>query len=260
MSRVKVYVGRTKREISDYVAGMIASFIKNKPDIVLALPTGESWLLVYRGLVRMHREQGLDFSQVRTFNLDEYLGLPPDHQQSYRYFMWRHLFRHVNIKPENAHLPDGLANDPFAFCRWYEEEIKRCGGIDLLLLGIGRNGHIGFVEPGEILPVWTIVVKLSETTIKDNARFFRSIDEVPKYALTMGIGTILAARSILLLANGENKAEAIAKAIEGPVTTQVPASLLQLHHDVTFVVETAAASQLHRRYPAVPIQKRPQAA
>ena len=170
--------------------------------------------------------------------------------------MWQHFFRHINIKQENALVPDGLPRDPFAFCQWYEEEIQRVGGIDLLLLGIGRNGHVGFVEPSIELFLRTTLARLSETTVKDNVRFFRHIDEVPKYALTMGIGTIMAARSILLLANGENKAEAIAKAIEGPVTTQVPASLLQLHHDVTFVVETAAASQLKCRYPAVPTQKR----
>lgn len=258
--KMEAYVVRTKREMSRFAALMIASFIRRKPDAVLGLATGSTPIGVYRELVRMHREEGLDFSQVRTFNLDEYLGLPKDHRQSYHYFMWRHLFRHINIKPENAYVPDGLPRDPFAFCQWYEEEIERCGGIDFLLLGIGRNGHVGFVEPDEVLIVRTSIAKLSESTVRDNARPFRSIDEVPKYAITMGIGTILSGRSILLLANGENKAEAIAKAIEGPITTYVPASLLQLHHDVTFVIETAAASQLQSRYPAVPIQKRPQAA
>lgn len=257
---MQVYLTRSKQEMSRFAALRVASIVRLKSGAVLGLATGSTPIGVYRELARMHQQEGLDFSQVRTFNLDEYLGLPADHRQSYHYFMWRHLFRHINIKPENTHVPDGLPRDLLAFCQWYEEEIERAGGIDLLLLGIGRNGHVGFVEPNEVLMVRTSVAKLSETTVKDNARFCRHIDEVPKYALTMGIGTILAARSILLLASGENKADAIAKAIEGPITTQVPASLLKLHHDVTFVIETAAASQLQRRYPAVPIQKRPQAA
>lgn len=257
---MKVYEAQRRSELDLYAARTIAALVRLKPGAVIGAATGGTWIKPLHELVRMHREEGLDFSQVRTFNLDEYFGLPPGHRQSYHFYMWKHFFRHVNLKPENTHLPDGLAKDPLAFCQWYEEEIERVGGIDLLLAGIGRNGHLGFVEPSEELFLRTSLKGLSETTVKDNARFFHSIDEVPKYALTMGIGTILAARSILLLANGESKAEAIAKAIEGPVTTQVPASLLQLHHDVTFVVETAAASQLKRRYPAVPIQKRPQAA
>ena len=248
---MKVYTVRTKREMNPVAALTIASLVRRKPDAVLGLATGSTPIGVYRELVRMHREEGLDFSQVKTFNLDEYLGLPKDHRQSYRHFMWRHLFRHINIKPENTHVPKGLPQDPFSFCQWYEEEIERAGGIDLLLLGIGRNGHVGFVEPDEILIVRTSIVRLSEITIKDNARFFRHIDEVPKYAITMGIGTILSGRSILLLANGENKAEAIAKAIEGPVTTQVPASLLQLHHDMTFVIDEGAAGKLRLHYPSV---------
>ncbi|RLI23840.1 glucosamine-6-phosphate deaminase, partial [Candidatus Bathyarchaeota archaeon] len=191
-----------------------------------------------------HREEGLSFSRVTTFNLDEYVGLPPDHPQSYHYYMFHNLFDHVDVRRENVHIPDGMAENLDEECRRYEEAIKEAGGIDLQLLGIGRNGHIGFNEPGSPFDSRTRVVKLSEQTRKDNARFFNSIDEVPTHAITMGIGTIMEARRIILIASGEAKAEAIAKAVKGPKTVDVPASALQDHPDCLFIIDKEAASLL----------------
>jgi len=200
----------------------------------------------------MHKEEKLDFSNVTTFNLDEYVALPPTHDQSYRYFMNDNLFNHINIDKKKTHVPDGMAKDIPAFCKWYEEQILKAGGIDVQLLGIGGNGHIAFNEPGSSLGSRTRVKTLDEKTIKDNARFFKTIDEVPKYAITMGIGTIMEARSLILLANKENKADAILKTVEGPITAMVPATIVQLHPKATIITDKAASSKLTREYAEEP--------
>jgi glucosamine-6-phosphate deaminase len=229
---------------------IVADLVNTKPDAVLGFPTGSTPLPLYGELARMHRQEGLDFSQVTTFNLDEYVGLSPDHEQSYSYFMWHHLFQHINIPPQAVHIPSGTTTNHEAYCRWYEDEIQRAGGIDLQVLGIGRDGHIAFNEPGSSLGSRTRLKTLTDQTIRDNARFFQNEEEVPRYAITMGVGTILEARHCLLLGTGENKAEPVAKAIEGPVTSMVTASALQLHPQVTVIIDEAAASklELHEYY------------
>lgn len=254
---MEVVVKETYEEMSKLAAQIIADFVRKKPRCVLGLATGSTPVGTYKELIRMHKEEGLDFSQVVTFNLDEYVGLPPTHPESYRYFMDENLFNHINIRKENTFVPDGMAKDLPAFCKWYEEKIKEMGGIDIQLLGIGANGHIAFNEPGSSLGSRTRVKTLTEQTRKDNARFFdNNIDLVPKYAITMGIGTILEARKIILLANKENKADAVAKAVEGPITAQCPASALQLHPNVIIIVDKAAASKLKGNYPNTPAELR----
>lgn len=228
-------------------AAIVAQLVRQKPHCVLGLATGGSPLGVYRELIRMHREEGLDFRHVTTFNLDEYVGLEPTHPQSYRFFMQRHLFDHINIDPSRIHVPDGRALDFAKFCVQYEERIREAGGIDLQLLGLGRDGHIAFNEPGSSLGSRTRLKTLTRETIRDNARFFGSEEKVPRLAVTMGVGTILEARRCLLIAFGEAKAEAVRRTIEGPVTSQVTASALQLHRDVIVVLDEAAASGLERR-------------
>ena len=238
--------------MSKLAGAMIAEVVRKKPRCVLGFATGSTPLGTYKELIRLHKEEGLDFSQVLTFNLDEYVGLPPTHDQSYMYFMCKNLFDHINIKPSNVHVPSGIAGDIDAYCQWYEEEIKNVGGIDLQLLGIGANGHIGFNEPGSSLGSLTRVKTLDEKTIKDNSRFFERLEDVPRYAITMGIGTIMNARELLLLANGENKADVIAKTVEGPITAMIPASVVQLHKHVTIIADKAAAGKLSRKYPSEP--------
>jgi len=245
---MRVIVCKDSDEMSRVAAQIFAQRIREKPNIVLGLATGGTPGKMYRELVRMHKEEGLDFSSVVTFNLDEYLGLPGNHDQSYGRFMDTCLFNHINIRRENAHIPSGIAKDPVAECKAYEEAIKRTGGIDLQLLGIGTNGHIAFNEPGSPKDSRTRVVDLTQETIERNARFFERIEQVPTKALSMGIGTILEAREIVLLASGASKAAAIAKAIEGPVTEGVPASLLQTHENVTFVIDEEAAGDLTGTY------------
>ena len=228
-------------------AKIIADTVRAKPDCVLGLATGGTPLGTYRELIRLHREEGLDFSSVTTFNLDEYVGLGPTHPQSYRFFMERNLFDHINISPSRVHVPDGRALDFAQFCRRYEEHIRAAGGIDLQLLGIGTDGHIAFNEPGSSLGSRTRLKTLTSETIRDNARFFGSAEKVPRLAVTMGVGTILEAGRCLLIAFGAAKAEAIQKTIEGPVTSQVTASALQLHRDVTVILDEAVAAHLERR-------------
>ncbi|MBO3753877.1 MAG: glucosamine-6-phosphate deaminase [Candidatus Brockarchaeota archaeon] len=244
---MRVIITENYEEMSRRAAKIIAERIRRKPNSVLGLATGSTPLGTYKELIRMHREEGLDFSKVVTFNLDEYYGLAPTHPQSYHYFMFENLFNHININPRNVHIPDGLAKDIKAFCENYEEEIRRAGGIDLQLLGIGRDGHIAFNEPGASLMGRTTLVALAEETIKDNARFFKSEAEVPRLAITMGCGTIMEARNIILLANGEGKADAIAATVEGPITSQITASILQMHPYVIVIVDEAAASKLRRK-------------
>lgn len=244
---MRIVITRNYDEMSQKAAKIIAEQIRGKPKSVLGLPTGSTPLGTYKELIRMHKEENLDFSKVTTFNLDEYCGLGPDHPQSYHYFMFTSFFNHVNLDPKRIHIPDGLAKDFEVYCRKYEEEIKKAGGIDLQLLGIGRNGHVGFNEPGSSLAGRTRLAALSEETVKDNARFFQREEEVPRLVITMGCGTIMEARKILLLANGSDKSDAILAMIEGPVTSQVPASILQTHPDATVIIDEEAALKLRRK-------------
>jgi glucosamine-6-phosphate deaminase len=239
------------RPRADLAAESAAAFIgrelRRKPDLVLGLATGGTPLPLYRELIRRHRREGLDFGRATTFNLDEYIGLGPAHPASYRRFMRENLFDHVNLAPERTHLPDGLAADIEAHCREYEASIRACGGIDIQVLGIGADGHIGFNEPPSSLASRTRAVVLAAGTRRDNARFFDRPEDVPATAVTMGVGTILEAGVCLLLAFGEHKAAAVAAAIEGPVTAMNPASALQLHRDARFFLDEAAAAGLRLR-------------
>jgi glucosamine-6-phosphate deaminase len=234
--------------ISRQAAMLIASAVRKKPALTLGLATGGTMVGVYRHLVALHQRGSLDFSRVVTFNLDEYLGLPGTHLQSFHHFMRENLFARVNVDPGNVHIPDGtICCDYEEYCASYEDAIRKAGGIDLQLLGIGRNGHIGFNEPTSSIGSRTRLKVLSQETVDDNSKSFAPGEESPRCAITMGIGTILEARKILLLAAGESKSAAVAKSIEGPITSAVSASALQLHPDVTFIIDDAAASQLTQR-------------
>jgi glucosamine-6-phosphate deaminase len=228
-------------------AGFVRDIVRKKPNCVLGLATGSTPIGLYKELIRMSHEEGLDFSQVTTFNLDEYLGLGPAHDQSYRYFMEKNLFEKLKARPKTTHVPDGLAPDPDDYCERYEEMITQAGGIDLQVLGIGRDGHIGFNEPSSSLGSRTRLKTLTEETIQDNARFFASMDDVPRFAITMGVGTIFEARRCVLMASGLNKAKVVAQAVEGPVTAQVTASALQLHRDTIVILDEDAACELERK-------------
>ena len=234
----------TEADMGKEGAAIIADGMRMKPHFVLGLATGSTPVPVYKELIRLHKEEGLDFSTTLTFNLDEYIGLPPTHEQSYRCFMNTELFDSVNINKANTHVPDGLAEDIEGHCLTYEMMIEDVGGIDCQVLGIGRNGHIAFNEPGSSLASRTRALDLTQDTIDANSRFFDSIDEVPKRAITMGIGTILEAGSLLLFATGASKATAVKAALEGPVSVSCPASALQLHPDVTCIITEDAASGL----------------
>jgi glucosamine-6-phosphate deaminase len=229
---------------AELVARVIATELRAHPALVLGLATGRTMEGVYRRLVQMHKKERLDFSLCRTFNLDEYVGLPSTDKRSYRFYMNELLFDHVNIDKRNTHLPDGLAGDLEAESCQYEEKIKRVGGIDLQLLGIGAAGHIGFNEPLSALRSRTRVKALSPATVAQNADFFGGAENVPRRAITMGVGTILECRRCMLLASGEEKAGVIAKAVEGPITSMISATALQLHPRCTVVVDEPAASQL----------------
>ena len=235
------------QELSRKAANLIAAQITLKPDSVLGLATGSSPIGTYDRLVEMYQDGDLDFSQITTVNLDEYKGLPGSHEQSYRYFMNTNLFDHVNIDKNKTYVPNGLEEDSDKACADYNEIIRSVGGIDIQLLGIGGNGHIGFNEPGEAFEKETHCVDLTESTIKANARFFESMDEVPKQAYTMGIKSIIAAKKILLVATGSAKADALYKSLYGPITPNVPASILQLHQDVTVVADEDALSLIKEK-------------
>lgn len=238
MNIIKV---KNYKELSMQAAGIVAAQISRKKNTVLGLPTGQTPLGMYQELIKRFRKGEIDFSQVITFNLDEYYGLSPEHPQSYNYYMWQTFFNNINIKKENVFIPDGVTKDVQKECRYYESLIEKKGGIDLQFLGIGDNGHIGFNEPATALNSKTHLVNLSQATIEANSRFFNDIEDVPRKALTMGMGTIMKAKQIILLASGMKKAPAIAKTINGKVNTEVPASLLQLHRDVTIIVDKDAA-------------------
>ncbi len=231
-------------QVGSLAADEFEALIRSKPNCVLGLATGSSPLPLYRELIRRAQEGRIDFSKVRSANLDEYKGLSGDHPQSYRYFMQENLFDHIPILPENTMVPDGLTEDVEAMCAQYEANIDRWGGVDLQLLGIGHDGHIGFNEPDDHFPMLTHEVKLHEITRQANKRFFNSLEEVPTAAYTMGIGTVMAARKVLMIVTGKDKAEILKAAFFGPVTPQVPASILQLHPDCTVICDEAAASLL----------------
>lgn len=240
---MKVLVEKNYDEMSKKASEFIAKEVKNNPNTILGLATGSTPIGTYKELIRMHKEENLDFSNIKTFNLDEYVGLDGNHPNSYRYFMDEELFNHINIKKENTNVPDGKTEDLLGFCKDYDNRINEAGGVDLQILGIGSNGHIAFNEPAEELPSNTSIAKLTEETINANARFFDSIDEVPKVAISMGIGSILKAKKIILLANGKGKAEAIKKLLSSDkVSTRLPASFLHLHPDVTIIVDEDAYS------------------
>ncbi len=222
-------------EMSERAAMLIAAQVQLKPDAVLGLATGSSPVGTYQRLVAWYKAGKLDFSEIRSVNLDEYAGLKGTNPQSYRYFMEDNLFSHVNIVKENTYVPDGTAEDLLAECEWYDANIRKLGGIDLQLLGIGNNGHIGFNEPADCFIEGTHLVDLQESTIQANARFFDSPDEVPRQAVTMGIGSIMRAAKVLLIASGETKAKLIEQAFAGPVTPQIPATVLKLHPDCTII-------------------------
>lgn len=240
---MKIIIKESYEDLSKEAARVIKREMQKKPNLVLGLATGSTPIGLYKELIRRHKE-GLSFSQITTFNLDEYFGLDSSHSQSYHFYMQKNLFDHIDIKPKNIHIPDGTVKDVKRYCAEYEEIIKRVGGIDLQILGIGSNGHIGFNEPGSLFTSRTHLTKLTESTIKDNARFFEKKEDVPRFAITMGIQTILEAKEIILLASGQNKADAVAKSIEGQITSQVPASILQKHPNSIFILDKAAASQL----------------
>lgn len=237
---IRVIQTRNYEEMSRRAAAMVQAQILLKPDAVLGLPAGRTPIGTYEELIRMNREGMLDFSKVRTVNLDEYIGLGPEHIQSFRYFMDSSLFARINIDPANTYVPDGCAPDEALSCEEYDTLIRSLGGIDLQILGIGHNGHIGFNEPDEAFIAGTHIVELTEDTLRANASLFPDPEAMPKYAVTIGMGAIMHAKRILLIANGVGKAKALRAAIEGPVTPKVPASILQLHPDVTVICDADA--------------------
>ena len=243
---MEVIIQSSQEAASLLAAKMIAGLVRRKPSAVLGLATGSTPLGLYRELARMHREEGLDFQKVTTFNLDEYVGLAPGHPASYHHFMRENLFRHINVAPENTHIPDGLSCDIPATCEAYEASIRAAGGIDLQILGIGSDGHIGFNEPASSLASRTRIKTLTPRTRADNAPFFAQGEEVPHHVITMGIGTILETRQVLLLGFGLKKAEALAAAIEGPVSPMVPASALHFHPRAHVILDETAATRLER--------------
>lgn len=243
---MRVIIRKTYEEISAEAAKLVAARIQKKNNFVLGLATGSSPLGLYKELIEMNKKKLISFKNVKTFNLDEYYGLSGDHPQSYRYFMDVNLFNHIDIDKANTHVPDGTAKDWEKFCADYEKAIKEAGGIDLQVLGIGSDGHIAFNEPGSSLASRTRLIALDQQTIKDNSRFFENESQVPRFALSMGVGTILEAKEIILVANGKKKAKVIAQSIEGPVTSLISASALQLHPKVTFFLDEEAASELKR--------------
>ena len=241
---MKIYVSEDYKDMSRKAANIVSAHVILNPACVLGLATGSTPIGMYKQLIDWYNKGDLDFSQVKSVNLDEYVGLAPTHDQSYRYFMQTNLFDHVNIDPANTNVPNGLASDPEAECERYNQVIRSMGGIDVQVLGMGHNGHIGFNKPGHAFELETHVVNLTERTIEANARFFASKDEVPKRAITMGIKSIMQARQILVVVSGEDKAEIVKKAFYGPVVPEVPASILQMHPNVVLCGDKAALSKI----------------
>ena len=243
---MEVIILPTAEEASEVAARLVTRQVRGKPDSVLGLATGATPGRLYQLLSRMHHADGLDFSKVTTFNLDEYIGLDPGHPASYHRFMDENFFTHVNISRDCIHIPDGLARDVPLYTAAYEKAIRDAGGIDLQILGLGSDGHLGFNEPGSSLASRTRIKTLTERTRSDNARFFTDGQEVPHHVITMGLGTIMESRMCLLLAFGKGKSQAVAESIEGPVTASVPGSLLQFHPRVKVLLDAEAASALTR--------------
>lgn len=241
---MRIYQEADYAAMSRRAANLIAAEVIRKPNCVLGLATGSTPVGAYKQLAVWNQQGDLSFKEVQSVNLDEYKGLAPSHDQSYRYFMQTNLFDHIDIDIAKTHVPDGLAADADAECARYDELVRSLGYADLQLLGLGHNGHIGFNEPCDRFVKETHVVDLTQSTIDANARFFASADDVPRQALTMGIGCIMAARRVLLIASGEDKADAVYNAFCGPITPQCPASILQLHNDVVLVGDKAALSKL----------------
>ena len=241
---MRIYIGKDYEEMSRIAANVLSAQVTMKPDCVLGLATGSTPIGTYKVLIERCAKGDLDFSQVKSINLDEYVGLSGEHDQSYRYFMNNNLFNHINIDKANTNVPNGLAEDVDAECERYNNIINTLGPIDIQVLGMGHNGHIGFNEPDDHFPLETHKVDLAQSTIDANARFFASADEVPRQALTMGIKTIMQAKKVLVVVSGKDKAEIVKKAFTGPGTPQVPASILQMHSDVILVADEAAASLL----------------
>lgn len=238
---MRIVIAKDYEDMSARAARIVAGQIYLKPNSVLGMATGGTPLAMYKELIRVHQEVGLDFSEVVSFNLDEYIGLPITDEQSYYYYMYQNFFNHVNVRRQNIYIPDGMVKDIDLECQKYDAKIQKKGGIDLQILGIGNNGHIGFNEPDIKFEATTHSVKLDDETINANARFFATNEEVPRFAISMGIKTIMHAKKIILLASGESKAEVIYKALFEGITPEVPASILQLHQDVTVIVEDNAA-------------------
>ena len=232
------------QQASQVAARIVGRLVKEKPHAVIGFATGNTPLQLYKNMVRMHREEGLDFSSVTTFNLDEYVGVPPVHPSSFHSYMWAHLFSQLNIPNTRIHIPDGLAADIPAVCRNYEQAIKSAGGIDIQIMGIGTNGHLGFNEPTSSLYSRTRIKTLTEETRLNNSAAFGGQDNVPLHVITMGLGTILESRACLLMAFGKKKARAIALTVEGPLTSMVPGTVLQLHPRAVVVLDKDAASEL----------------
>ena len=240
---MRLYRAKDYNDLSRKAANIISAQVIMKPDCVLGLATGSSPLGTYRQLIEWYKKGDLDFSEVKSVNLDEYKGLPKDNDQSYYYFMHQNFFKDININPENTHVPNGMEPDSEKECSRYNQVISDLGGIDLQLLGLGHNGHIGFNEPDTAFAKMTHCVDLAPSTIEANKRFFASADDVPRQAYTMGIKTIMQARKILLIVSGEDKAQILYDVLNGPITPHVPASILQLHSDVTVVADEAALSK-----------------
>ncbi len=241
---MKIFKEKNYKTMSERAARIIAAKVISKPDCVLGLATGSTPEGLYASLVEKFEEGKIDFSEVKSVNLDEYKGLTKDNDQSYYYFMNKNLFKHVNIKPDNTKLPDGTLEDSEKACKEYDEVMKSMGKIDIQLLGLGHNGHIGFNEPADAFSVGTNCVELQTSTIEANKRFFAREEDVPRFAYTMGIGSIMAAEQILLVVSGEEKADILKQALCGPVTPQVPASILQLHPNVVVVADEEAMSKM----------------
>ena len=241
---MRIIVCENYEEVSKKAAQMILSQVTLKPNSVLGLATGSTPIGMYENLVKLNKSGDIDFSEVRTFNLDEYYKLPKENDQSYHYFMYKNLFDHININPENIHIPNGMTDDVDAECDRYDSLIKEAGGVDIQVLGIGNNAHIGFNEPTVNFEKGTHLVQLEDSTIEANSRFFDNIEDVPKKAITMGVGSIFKSRKIMLIATGENKAEAIYNTVYGKVVPEVPASILQFHSDIVLILDKEAAKLL----------------
>lgn len=241
---ITVYVTKSYEEMSKKAAGIVMAQVIIKPDSILGFATGGTPIGMYKEMVRIYQNDGVDFSQIKTFNLDEYFPIKRDNQQSYAYYMDHNLFKHIHIPSNNIHIPDGESCDVALECETYNEQLYQNGGIDLQVLGIGNNGHIGFNEPDVCFEARTHLVQLDQETIEANARFFASEEEVPRQAISMGIGNIMHSRKILMLVSGKSKANIISKTLFGSISPTLPASILQLHNDVTVILDEEAAEEV----------------